>query len=61
MEYNKKHPNLNVEIEANKEMDYTLTYILYKMQFSKKEWKTITKEEFFIAGPRYPVKNCWII
>jgi len=61
MECNPKHPNLQVEIDANKKMDYTLTYTLYKMQFSEKEWETIKNKEFFIAGPRYPVKNCWMI
>ena len=58
---NPKHANMQVEIEANKELDYTLTYTLYKMQFLKKEWETIKNEEFYIAGPRYPVKNCWTI
>lgn len=62
-------PEVFYNVESNQEMEITLSpneslqetlgYVLYKVQFSEKQWKEMSSDEFFLTNERYPVKKRW--
>lgn len=52
---------MEMTLPAGKKKEVTLGYVLYKLQFTDKQWKNLKSMEFYLVNQRYPVKTKWRI
>lgn len=38
-----------------------LGYVLYEVQFNRRQWEHLEEEEFYLVREMYPVKKCWLV
>lgn len=54
-----ENQEMELTLSPNEKKEQTLGYVIYKMQFSKKQWNGMEEENFFLVNERYPVKKRW--
>ncbi len=54
-------PELEVTLNGEEEKEASLCYLLYENQFTKKKWKKMKTEDFWLARETYPEKYIWML